>query len=43
MEGDRQRVEGIAALGNHVLLILDELGKAKPEVVAQAAGMVLEP
>lgn len=33
-------LEGIAALGNHVILILDELGKAKPEVVAQAAYML---
>lgn len=33
-------LEGIAALANHVLLVLDELGKAKPEVVAQAAYML---
>lgn len=33
-------LEGIAALCNHVILILDELGKARPEVVAQAAYML---
>ncbi|WP_169308884.1 DUF927 domain-containing protein [Paracoccus gahaiensis] len=33
-------LEGIAALGNHVALIVDELGKADPRVVAQAVYML---